>query len=227
MFPSAISLIGATVLHSDENLLVLNKHPGITVIPGRGKKRVLSLLEQAERYAGGKLFVVHRIDHETSGVVVFCRHAEAHRSISIQFEKRTVEKEYLAVVMGAVKGKGVIDAPIFLYGSGRMGVHENGKPSRTCFEVMEKFDEATLLRIVPVTGRRHQIRVHCYHGGHPVLGDRLYGQRRPVGGVERLMLHAASISFVYPPDTYFRVAAPTDENWEKIVQRLRSGYKTR
>ncbi|MBN1577014.1 MAG: RluA family pseudouridine synthase [Chitinispirillaceae bacterium] len=227
MLPSTMPLISATVLHSDENLLILNKHPGISVIPGRGDGRVLSLREHAERYAGGKLFVVHRIDHETSGIVVFCRNAAAHRSISLQFERRIVKKEYHAVVMGTMEGSGEIDAPIFPFGSGRMGVHEKGKPSRTCFEVREKFDEATLLSIVPVTGRRHQIRVHCYHLGHPVLGDRLYGQQRPVGGIERLMLHAASITFAYPHKNDFTVTAPVDENWSRIVQGLRSGREMR
>ena len=226
MYPSPIPLIGATILHSDENLLVLNKHTGISVIPGRGNRQALSLREYAEQFAGRKLFVVHRIDHETSGIVVFCRTVEAHRSISLQFEKRIIKKEYLAVVMGAMEGKGVIDAPIFPYGSGRMGVHEKGKPSRTYFEVMERFDKATMLRIIPVTGRRHQIRVHCYHWGHPVLGDRRYGQQCPVGGIERLMLHAASITFVYPHDTNFTVTAQTDENWDRIVQRLRIGRET-
>ncbi len=216
-------LIGADILYADPNLFILNKHTGISVIPGRGNGRPLSLREYAEEYTGGKLFVIHRIDHGTSGVVVFCRNAETHRSISLQFEKRMVNKAYLAIVTGSMDDRGVIEAPLHQYGSGRMGVNEKGKPSCTSFEVIERFEEATLLNVVPLTGRRHQIRVHMYHAGHPVLGDILYGQQRPVGGIERMMLHAASITFFYPHDTVFTIAAPVDNGWIEIVGRLRKG----
>lgn len=212
----------ADVLYSDHNLIILNKHSGICVIPGRGTCSSHSLQSLMEKRLGCKLFVVHRIDRDTSGVVVFCRNAATHRFLSLQFENRKVIKEYLAVLWGKMAGKGIIDEPLFQFGSGRMGVDPRGKPSQTAYEVEETFQNATLVKLKPLTGRRHQIRVHLFHIGHPVMGDRLYGRQRPVGGVERLMLHASSITFSYPGEMLFSITAPVDDSWNAVVERYRA-----
>ncbi len=214
-----------SILFCDRNLIVLNKPYGIPVVPGRGIDGSLCLKSIVEKMINDELFTVHRIDIDTSGAVVFCRNAETHRLLSLQFENRKVNKEYSALVLGIVKGEGIIEKPIFRFGSGRMGVDPRGKLSQTVYRVQETFDNATLLKIKPITGRRHQIRVHLYSIGHPVLGDRLYGTNRPVGGIERLMLHAESISFYYPSDQLFSVSAPYDETWISVLNRYRTDSK--
>lgn len=218
---SSISVIGADVLFVDEHLVVLNKYSGIDVIPARGENRMPSLRENAQSALGCRLFVVHRIDRDTSGVVVLCRNADAHRCLSLQFERRQVSKTYLAVVMGIMERGGAIDLPIRQFGSGRMGVDSQGKPSTTVVSVTGYLRNATEVTVSPQTGRRHQIRVHLYHEGHPVLGDRLYGAIRPVDGVERLMLHASSITLVHPCGKPVTFNAPVDSKWSEIVGRLR------
>ena len=211
----------AEVLFTDKALIAVNKRPGVCVIPGRGDGDSLSLREMVEREFGKKIYVVHRIDRETSGVVVFCSTAEMHRRLSMQFEKRTVRKEYRALVEGIVSGTGLIDAPIRQFGSGRMGVDtRNGKPSLTEITAVEQLGGAALVNVQPATGRRHQIRVHLYHSGHPVMGDTLYGCERPVGGVERMMLHAAAVTFAGPEGEPLTITAPVDFQWKEIVQRF-------
>ena len=213
----------ADVLFEDRHLVILNKYSGIPVIPQRHRTSgdVVSLRERLEQITGEKIFVVHRIDRDTSGCIVFCRTARVHRMISMQFERRIVKKEYLVMVQGTMAGSDTIDVPLRQFGSGRMGISNDGKPSRTEISVLEQLPGATLLKARPLTGRRHQIRVHLYHRGNPVLGDRLYGTNRPVGGCERMMLHAASISFYYPEGQLFTITAPVDFQWKTIENNFR------
>jgi 23S rRNA-/tRNA-specific pseudouridylate synthase len=103
-----------------------------------------------------------------------------------------------------------------------MGVYRTGKPSKTGYDVVEIYPSATLLSVFPETGRRHQIRVHFYHSGHPVLGDMLYGQDRPVGAAQRLMLHATSLTVLYPENRVFSVSAPVSDEWESVIMQLRA-----
>lgn len=213
----------AEILFSDKNLLLFNKRPGVTVIPGRGETTGISLREWAEQSLHEKLFVVHRIDRDTSGIVLFCRNAEWHRALSLQFERRVVKKSYLALVEGVMSGEGELNGPVHQFGSGRMGVDVRGKPSTTRYTILETLNGATLLNVNPLSGRRHQIRVHLFHHGHPVMGDRLYGLERPVGGVERLMLHAAALTFAYPGDVPFTAQAPVDFRWNELVGQFRGG----
>ena len=213
----------ADILFEDRHLIVVNKYPGIPVIPERrSTPGVLSLRERLELTIGGKIFVVHRIDRDTSGIVVFCRTAQAHRMLSMQFERRCVKKEYRALVLGELSGPISAGESLRQFGSGRMGVDRAGKPSRTDIAVVKSLQGATLVTAQPLTGRRHQIRVHLYHHGHPVMGDRVYGTERPVGGIERMMLHAASLSFFYPEGKSFAVHAPVDANWKEIAGRFKS-----
>ncbi len=191
------------VIYEDEEIVVVEKPAGLAIHSGAGREGeptlVSSLLAQGVRLAGGggdRVGVVHRLDADTSGVMVLAKTEEAYRSLVEQFQRREVGKEYLALVEGEVEPeKGLIEGPI-----GRdphrprwMGIVEGGKEAITEFEVLRRGKGRTLLLVRPKTGRTHQIRVHLSSIGHPVVGDPLYGR-----GEGRLMLHAWRLSFRHP-----------------------------
>ena len=167
-----------TLLYEDEHILVVNKPPGLLTIPDRtgGKESLLGLLER--RF--GKVFVVHRLDRETSGVLCFARSVEAHRNLSMQFERHTSDKFYLALVDGVLHHEeGEIDKPVGEHPTipGKMTVTHSGKPSLTFYRVAERFRRFTLAEVLIKTGRTHQIRVHFQSIGYPLAVDALYGRR--------------------------------------------------
>lgn len=213
------------ILHQDDALIVVDKPAGQVVIPGRGKDEGQSLVAEVEAYLGAKAWVVHRIDGATSGLVVFALTADAHRHLSLQFERRQVRKTYLAAVLGLVEGDGWCRKSIKEYGSGRMGVHPKGKPAVTAYRVLERFPAATLLEVKPETGRRHQIRVHLFDRGFPVLGDTVYGHDRPVGGAPRLLLHALAIGLEHPAGGAACYRAEPDGAWKALIEGLRVRYE--
>jgi len=184
------------ILFEDESIVAVDKPAGVLVIPGRGEEASAETAQQElERRLSRKLFVVHRLDRDASGALVLAKDAATHARLSRAFAERTVKKLYRAAVLGEPPEEGVIDLPIAEFGSGRMGVKEGGKPCQTEFRVVEPLSGAALLECAPRTGRRHQLRVHLYAIGHPILGDALYGKERPVGGATRLMLHALALEF--------------------------------
>lgn len=190
------------VIFEDSHLIVVNKPAGQLVIPGRGEAEGKPLVDELSSHIRKKAYVVHRIDRETSGLVAFAKDAKTHRELSMFWEGREVQKTYLAWVLGKMEKKEVLlDYPLKAFGSGRMGVDPKGKPSQTRYRVAKTEAQASLLEIELLTGRRHQIRVHLYQAGHPVLGDPLYGQERPVGGAPRLMLHAYRLSIPHAGET--------------------------
>jgi RluA family pseudouridine synthase len=211
------------VLHEDENLLAVDKPSGQAVIPERADGRALTLDRQAALHTGKKIYIVHRLDRETSGVVLFAKNAEIHRFLNIQFENRKVQKVYLALVQGSLNPeKGEIREPLRAFGSGRVAVDPRGKPSVTRYRVRERFSQSTLLEAEPLSGRRHQIRVHLYSLGHPVLGDARYGEKRPVGKYPRLMLHAWQISFTDPRLGLRRFSAEPPDDFLKALETERA-----
>ncbi|MBI5745332.1 MAG: RNA pseudouridine synthase [Elusimicrobia bacterium] len=184
------------VVRETPELLVINKPSGVLTMPARGDlakaKHLVGLLHQ--RF--GRVYVVHRLDRDASGLIIFARTAEAHRYYSGLFETREVEKKYLVVVEGRVKEeRGEIDKPLKQRGSGRMSVVFDGKPSLTKYSVFERLKAATILEVSIVTGRRHQIRAHLYSIGHPVLGDSMYGEPEKQAKYPRLMLHSWKLRF--------------------------------
>ena len=207
------------VLYEDERLVAVAKPAGQLMIPGRGPGPGEPLNLELERALGRKVFVVHRLDREASGLCVFAKDAEAHRALCLQFEKRSVRKTYLALVLGEVAQGGTIDGPLKPFGSGRMGVGPAGKASVTRYAVRERLKGSTLLAVEPLTGRRHQIRVHLYSIGHPILGDPLYGKDRPVGGAERLMLHAYELELDSPGGSRLSLRAEPPEDFQRILSR--------
>ncbi len=146
-----------------------------------------------------EILLVHRLDHPTSGLMVFARNAKAQRHLGLQFEKRQLKKSYIARVNGRVAGDtGHINLPLICDWPNRprqIVCFDNGKSSQTDWEVIERETKATRLCLYPKTGRSHQLRVHCLAIGHPILGDRFYGDEN---AANRLQLHAATLEFRHP-----------------------------
>jgi RluA family pseudouridine synthase len=210
-----------SVLFENDDVVVVDKPAGLAAIPTRdGQEASLLELLQAER--GERLYVVHRIDKGTSGVIVFARNAETHRWLNRQFETRCIEKTYLALVHGVVApDTGTIDKPLRQFGSGRVAVDpERGKPSVTEFRVIERFPSYTLIQAHPRTGRRHQIRVHLYHLGHPIVGDPLYGDGMAQKEPPRLMLHALKMTFQSPSGQSVTIDAPVPGSFQALRNTL-------
>lgn len=191
------------ILHEDAHLIAIAKPEGLSAIPERDPA-VPSAQRLLEAARGDKLFVVHRIDKEVSGLLLFARTAEAHRELSLAFERRQVDKRYVALAWGHLDPgrSGEIDKPIHEFGSGRMGVDARGKPSLTRWAALAngRFagEEVTLLALSPHTGRRHQLRVHLYAEGHALVGDPRYGDAALQAKAPRLALHAAEAHLSLP-----------------------------
>jgi tRNA pseudouridine32 synthase/23S rRNA pseudouridine746 synthase len=189
------------VLHADDELLVVDKPTLLLSVPGRGPEKQDCLVSRlAVEY--GVVLAVHRLDWETSGLMVLARNKMAHRVLSIQFEQREVFKQYTAVVYGRVEAQqGEVDLPLICDWPNRprqMVDMEKGKPSLTRWEVLEQDDERTRLRLSPVTGRSHQLRVHMLSMGHPILGDPLYARGEALTMAGRMLLHATMLGFRHP-----------------------------
>ncbi len=199
------------VLHEDDALLVLDKPSGLTVHPGSGQKdgtlanALVFHLQHLPTVGGSdRPGIVHRLDKDTSGVMLIAKTEAAHRALSRAFAAREVHKEYLAVLHGALEGeKGRIDLPLGRSSAGRtrMAVRmEGGRAAVTDWAVEERLPRHTLVRCFPVTGRTHQLRVHFRSQEHPIVGDPLYGWKSSPGEdvVTRLLLHAHRISLAHP-----------------------------
>jgi tRNA pseudouridine32 synthase/23S rRNA pseudouridine746 synthase len=207
------------ILFESGDFLAVDKPEGIVSISEAGEGGLPGLLREA---CPGPLYPVHRLDMEASGVIVFARNRDAHRHLNGEFDRRAVRKTYLALVLGVMEAnRGIVNKPIREFGSGRMGVDaKRGKPSCTEFRVFKRFKEQTLVRAFPLTGRRHQIRVHLYSLGHPIAGDRKYGDRAVQEEYPRLMLHALEIEFGLPSGERLKIEAPVPDSFASVLSRL-------
>lgn len=237
------------LIHEDEHLLVVNKPAGLLTIPDRtGEKD--SLHAQLERKYG-KVFIVHRLDRETSGILCFARNEAAHRHLSMQMEHHTADKIYCALVEGELHHEeGEIDKPIGEHASipGKMSIRMTGKPSLTYYRVAERFKRFTLAEVLIKTGRTHQIRIHFQSIGYPLAVDALYGRRpafllseikgksykagkfseeeRPI--MERTSLHAIRLRLDHPATgerLTFQTELPKD--FAALLNQLRKWGKAR
>ncbi len=211
-----------TILFENVDLIAVDKPEGLAVIPERNRSAPCLMEWLAARDPSARLFVVHRIDKDVSGVLLVAKSAQVHRELNRLFETRQVRKTYVGVVHGRLAASsGRITAPIRLFGSSRMGVDARaGKPSVTTYRVTERRGPFTHLAIHPVTGRRHQIRVHLYHLGHPMVGDPRYGDPDVQRAYPRLLLHARSISFRLGSGRPIRITAPLPASFTDLASRL-------
>lgn len=188
------------VLHADHQVLVVSKPAGLLSVPGRGDDRTDCLIERL-RGAFPTVLLVHRLDLDTSGVMVFGLTAHAQRHLSKQFEERKTRKTYLARLWGRLQPKtGTVDLPLIVDWPNRprqMVDHDQGRAAQTDWRVIRANDDETRVRLSPVTGRSHQLRVHMASLGHPILGDPLYATGA-AAEFPRLMLHAETLRFKHP-----------------------------
>jgi tRNA pseudouridine32 synthase/23S rRNA pseudouridine746 synthase len=239
------------IVYEDDDIVAVDKPEGMAAIPER-RPDGSSLFETLCAERGERLYIVHRIDKDTSGLIVFARNADTHRRLSRQFETRQVEKVYLALVHGVIaQDSGRIDKPLRQFGSGRVGVDlERGKPSLTEFRVLQQLQPAavarpswpclmcpdqgqdalatpggviapppafTLVEARPRTGRRHQIRVHLYSIGHPIIGDPLYGHKAQQQPYRRVMLHAFGLTLDHPPGKRLTLEAAVPRSFRSTL----------
>ncbi|MBD1575479.1 MULTISPECIES: 23S rRNA pseudouridine(955/2504/2580) synthase RluC [Vibrio] len=224
-----VSQLENCIIFEDDSLLILNKPSGTAVHGGSGLKFGAIEALRALRPDARFLELVHRIDRDTSGILLVAKKRSALRHLQAQFREKTVQKYYFALVMGQWKPScKSVKAPLLKNEvNSIVRVNPNGKPSETRFKVLEKFEHATLVQASPITGRTHQIRVHCQYVGHPIAWDDRYGDRRfdaytAKVGMKRLFLHAANIKFTHPAtEDKFEISAPMEAKLEAALTKLR------
>ncbi|CUH85156.1 RluA family pseudouridine synthase [Thalassovita mediterranea] len=201
------------ILHEDHEIVVVNKPSGLLSVPGRGEHLADCLLTRVQAVFPQAL-LVHRLDRDTSGVMIFGLTPHAQRNLSMQFEKRTTKKSYIARVHGRIEEKtGTVDLPLIVDWPNRprqMVCHETGKEAVTLWRVLKASDTETRVRLTPKTGRSHQLRVHMLALGHVILGDPLYATGEAADH-PRLMLHSEELRVNHPESgkgMSFRAKAP-------------------
>ena len=188
------------ILHEDHELIVANKPSGLLSVPGKGPELADCLLTR-EQAAFPNALLVHRLDRDTSGVMVFAASPHAQRHLGLQFEKRQMKKTYVAEVLGRLEPKtGTVDLPLIVDWPNRPKqkvCHDTGKPAITDWRVLRYGDTATRVALMPKTGRSHQLRVHMKEVGHPIMGDPFYATGEAANAL-RLMLHAWKLRLRHP-----------------------------
>lgn len=201
------------VLHEDHKILIVNKPAGLLSVPGKGAHLADCLITRVQEVFPTAL-LVHRLDRDTSGVMVFALTPHAQRHLGLQFEKRQVKKTYVARLWGRLEPKtGTVDLPLIVDWPNRprqMVCHETGKPAQTDWRVVKYGENETRVRFMPKTGRSHQLRVHALALDHPILGDPFYA-KGPARDFPRLMLHSEELRLRHPDGgegMKFRANAP-------------------
>ncbi len=187
-------------LHHDHEVLLVDKPAGLLSVPGKGPHLADCLITRVQAVFPDAL-LIHRLDRDTSGVMIFALTRHAQRHLGLQFEKRMTKKTYVARVWGEMKERtGTVDLPLIVDWPNRplqMVDHENGKQAVTDWRVVRTNDGETRVRMMPKTGRSHQLRVHMLSLGHPILGDPFYAQG-PARDYPRMMLHSETLQFRHP-----------------------------
>lgn len=234
------------VIFENEHFVAVNKPPGLLTIPDRHDETLNSLYKILQQQYK-RIFIVHRLDRETSGLILFAKDEATHKFLSQQFEQGTVEKFYLGIIHGSLQNKkGIIEEPIMEHPvkKGVMVVNAKGKPSVTEYEVQEDYGIFSLVKFQILTGRTHQIRVHIKHLGHPIACDELYGdaksillssfkkkfklsqedeEERPL--LSRLALHSYQIKFKDQTGKDFDLIAELPKDMRALLQQLKKRIK--
>ena len=221
------------ILYEDKDIIVVNKPKGLVVHPANGNpdgtlvNAIMNICKDSLSGIGGEIRpgIVHRIDKDTSGVLIVAKNDYAHINLSNQIKNREVRKIYIALVRGVIKeNEATINMPIARSTKDRkkMAVQKNGKEAVTHFTVLERFEKYTLLKIKIDTGRTHQIRVHLSEIGYPIVGDYVYSNGKNPFNVVGQMLHAQSIEFKHPTTgKIMKIEAPLPEYFEEIIKKLK------
>lgn len=230
------------IIFENENFLAVNKPAGLLTIPDRHDEMLGSLYKTLQQQYQ-KIFIVHRLDRETSGLILFAKDEATHKFLSQLFEQRNVEKYYLGIIQGQLQNKtGMIEAPIMEHPvkKGMMVVHAKGKPSVTEYEVQEEYGIYSLIKFRIHTGRTHQIRAHMKHLGHPLACDEIYGDPKPIllssfkkkfklsrheeeerPILSRLALHSYQLKFKDQTGKDFDLTAELPKDMRALLQQLK------
>ena len=220
------------VIFEDDNIIIVNKEKGIVVHPGNGNpdgtlaNAILERCKDSLSGIGGTIRpgIVHRIDKDTSGLIIIAKNDNAHLKISKQIQERKVSKTYIALVRGIIKeNEATINMPIGRSTKDRkkMAVTKNGKEAITHFKVLKRYEGFTLLEVKIETGRTHQIRVHMAEIGYPIVGDEVYSNGKNPFNVKGQMLHAAKLEFVHPTtNEAVKFEAPLPQYFQQILNEL-------
>jgi len=233
---------GVSIIFEDEDFIAVNKSAGMLTIPDRHDETQLSLYKiLTDRY--GKIFIVHRLDRDTSGLVLFAKNETSHKYLSRLFEKRNIEKIYLGIVRGSLPEKtGSIDEPIaeHSFRKGEMTINKKGKASLTEYKVVEDYGIYSLVQFNIHSGRTHQIRVHMKFDGHPIACDAVYGDGKPIllssfkkkyklskseeeerPILNRLALHSYRLNFKDANNNLHTLEAPVPKDIKALLQQLK------
>lgn len=233
---------GFSVIFENDDFLAINKEPGMLTIPDRHDDTQLSLYKSLNQQYG-KIFIIHRLDRDTSGLILFAKNETAHKYFSQLFEQRNIQKKYLGLVRGSMPAKtGSINEPIAEHPvkRGMMTISRKGKASLTNYEVLEDYGIYSLVQFEILSGRTHQIRVHAKSIGHPIICDEIYGDGKPIllssfkkkyklsqhdleerPIISRLALHSASLHFKDIHQKDFFIEAPLPKDMKALLQQLR------
>lgn len=228
-------------IHEDNEIVVLNKPAGVLTIPDRYNKQLPNLKNILEEKYGG-IFIVHRLDRDTSGIIVFAKNADSHRNLSMQFENLQIKKVYHCIISGTLlEDEKEVDIPLMAdpANPGKSMPSVRGKQSLSIFRVLKHYRQATLVKCLLVTGRHHQIRAHCAAIGHPLLVDPLYGNsesfflsqikrrynlkkneaERPI--ISRITMHSHMMAFAHPDSgDYVEFTADYPKDFAALIQLL-------
>jgi len=233
---------GFLIIFENDDFIAVNKEPGMLTIPDRHDDTQMSLYKILNQQYG-KIFIVHRLDRDTSGLILFAKNESTHKYLSQLFEQRNIEKKYLGIVRGSMPDKkGTVNEPIAEHPlkKGVMTISKKGKPSLTNYEVLEDYGIYSLIQFEIQSGRTHQIRVHTKSLGHPIICDSVYGDGKPIllssfkkkyklsqndleerPIINRLALHSYHLNFTDIHQKDFSIEAPLPKDMKALLQQLK------